>query len=156
MNELKRSEQPQANVEQEADTDLAGGRRRSQTLSRKEIARELRRERAEGIVDPELQALRAEIDSARPRTRAECLAAPRPCMFLSCKHHLYLDVNPATGSIKVNFPDRDPWELEDSCALDVADRGGITLEEVGLVMNLTRERIRQLETRALLKLRDLQ
>jgi hypothetical protein len=77
-------------------------------------------------------------------------------MFLSCKHHLYLDVNPATGSIKVNFPDLDPWELEDSCALDVADRGGITLEEVGLVMNLTRERIRQLETRALLKLRDLQ
>ena len=41
-----------------------------------------------------------------------------------------------------------------SCALDVAEKGGITLEEVGAIMNLTRERIRQVETRGLLKLRE--
>jgi DNA-directed RNA polymerase sigma subunit (sigma70/sigma32) len=45
--------------------------------------------------------------------------------------------------------------LPESCALDIADRGGITLEEVGEIMNLTRERIRQLETRGLAKLKAL-
>ena len=128
-------------------------RRRSKTMSRKEIARDLRRQRALGIVDPELQQTIVEIEQARPHARAECANGPRPCMFVSCKHHLYLDVNPATGSIKLNFPDREVWELADTCALDVADRGGITLEEVGAIMNLTRERIRQVETRGLQKLR---
>jgi len=47
------------------------------------------------------------------------------------------------GSIKENYPDTEPWELEESCALDVADRGALTLEEVGDIMRLTRERIRQ-------------
>jgi len=61
---------------------------------------------------------------------------------------LYLDVNERTGSIKLNFPDLEVWELPETCALDIADRGGITLEEVGEIMNLTRERIRQLETAA--------
>jgi hypothetical protein len=74
---------------------------------------------------------------------------------VSCKHNLYLDVNPSTGSIKLNFPDKEIWELEETCALDVADRGGITLEEVGGIMNLTRERIRQVETRGLQKLRTI-
>ncbi len=130
-------------------------RRRSKTMSRKEIARDLRRQRALGEVDPELQGIVAEIDKARPRSRAECANGPRPCMFVSCKHHLYLDVNPATGSIKLNFPDKEIWEMGETCALDVADRGGITLEEVGGIMNLTRERIRQVETRGLLKLRAI-
>jgi hypothetical protein len=50
----------------------------------------------------------------RPRTRGECRDAERPCPFVACKHHLYLDVNPETGSLKLNFPDLEPWELEDS------------------------------------------
>ena len=131
------------------------GRRRSRTMSRKEIARDLRRQRAFGLIDPELEEVIREIDARRPRSRADCASGPRPCMFISCKHHLYLDVNPATGSIKLNFPDKEVWELAETCALDVADRGGITLEEVGSIMNLTRERIRQVETRGLLKLRAM-
>ncbi|HZJ55112.1 MAG TPA: sigma factor-like helix-turn-helix DNA-binding protein, partial [Myxococcaceae bacterium] len=50
--------------------------------------------------------------------------------------------------------DKEIWELEHTCALDVAEKGGITLEEVGEIMNLTRERIRQVETRGLAKLRE--
>ena len=137
------------------ELDDSRGRRRSRTMSRKEIARDLRRQRALGIVDPELQQAMDEMEQARPRARAQCANGPRPCMFVSCKHHLYLDVNPSTGSIKLNFPDKEIWELEETCALDVADRGGITLEEVGNIMNLTRERIRQVETRGLLKLRAI-
>ncbi len=92
-------------------------------------------------------------DVERPATRGDCKGTPRPCPFVSCRHHLYLDVNPSTGSIKLNFPDLDVAELKESCSLDVADRGGITLEEVGEILNLTRERVRQVEVRGLLRLR---
>jgi hypothetical protein len=92
-------------------------------------------------------------DLDRPRTRADCGAEARPCPWVACKHHLYLDINPETGSIKINFPDREPWELEHTCALDVADTGSKTLDEIGEITNLTRERIRQVEVRGLLKLR---
>jgi len=166
MSEAKRVDQPvvprdgDPEVGEAGDAGDAGeagtrGRRRSKTMSRKEIARELRRQRAFGIIDPELEQVMRDVEASRPRTRADCATGQRPCMFISCKHHLYLDVNPSTGSIKLNFPDREVWELDETCALDVADRGGITLEEVGSIMNLTRERIRQVETRGLLKLRAI-
>jgi hypothetical protein len=129
-------------------------RRRSKTMSRKEMARDLRRRRLTGQTDPEEEELLRTMDTNRPKTRADCINTPRPCMFVSCKHNLYLDVNPETGSIKLNFPDKEIWELEYTCALDVAEKGGITLEEVGEIMNLTRERIRQVETRGLMKLRE--
>lgn len=94
-------------------------------------------------------------DIERPHNRAECSDAPRPCPFVSCKHHLFLDVSARTGAIKLNFPDLEVWEMTETCALDVADRGGTTLEEVGAIMNLTRERIRQVEVKGLAKLAAL-
>jgi hypothetical protein len=93
-----------------------------------------------------------ETDYEKPRRRAECIDAPRPCPYVSCTHHLYLDVSARTGAIKLNFPDLEVWDMTETCALDVADRGGTTLEEVGAIMNLTRERIRQVEVKALAKL----
>jgi hypothetical protein len=86
-------------------------------------------------------------------SREECANMPRPCPFVSCAHHLYLDVNPESGAIKLNFPHLEVWEMAETCSLDVADRGGITLEEVGAILNLTRERIRQVEVRGLHKIR---
>jgi hypothetical protein len=74
---------------------------------------------------------------------------------VACKHHLFIDVSPRTGAIKLNFPDLEVWDMGESCALDVADRGGTTLEDVGAIMNLTRERIRQVEVKALAKLEAL-
>lgn len=96
-----------------------------------------------------------EVDIEKPRTRADCANGARPCPFVSCKHHLYLDVSARTGAIKLNFPDLEVWEMTETCALDVADRGGTTLEEVGAIMNLTRERIRQVEVKGLAKLHAL-
>ena len=58
----------------------------------------------------------------RPQTRADCDHTERPCPFVSCTQHLYLDVFERTGAIKLNFPDLEVWEMADSCALDVADR----------------------------------
>lgn len=94
-----------------------------------------------------------DLDLERPRSRGECLSASRPCPFVGCKHHLFLEVNPRTGSIQFTFPDLEIEELKETCALDVAARDGATLEGVGHVLNLTRERIRQIEVRGLVKLR---
>lgn len=92
-------------------------------------------------------------DVDRPRSRGECQEAARPCPYVSCRYHLYLDVDVDSGSLKVNFPDLEPWELEETCALDVADRGGVTLEEVGALIHVTRERTRQIEAQALRRAR---
>ena len=123
----------------------ARGQARPKTMSRREMMREKkRREKAGDLLEI--------ISYDRPRTRSECGVGPRPCLFVACKYHLYLDVNPETGSIKVNFPDREPWELEQTCSLDIAERGGVTLEEVGEILNLTRERVRQVEVSGLTKM----
>jgi len=120
------------------------GLRRSKTL----VVRRLSRDEI-----AEATALIESLDHLRPAARGDCRAAQRPCPWISCKYHLYLDVNPHTGSIKLNFPDKEVWEMDETCALDVADHGGITLEQVGTLLNLTRERIRQIELSGLQKLR---
>jgi hypothetical protein len=120
------------------------GRFRSKTIAPKRLTRDEKR-LAQELVYPE--------DVERPHTREDCLKMPRPCPFVSCEHHLYLDVNPDSGAIKLNFPHLEVWEMAETCSLDVADRGGITLEDVGAILNLTRERIRQVEVRGLVKIR---
>jgi len=80
---------------------------------------------------------------------------PRPCPFVACKHHLYLDVSPTTGTIKLNFPELEVWELAETCSLDVADAGPQPLERASVLMNVTRERIRQIESVALARLGSL-
>ncbi|MFA6033380.1 MAG: sigma factor-like helix-turn-helix DNA-binding protein [Myxococcota bacterium] len=121
-------------------------RLKPRTLSR----RELKRQRWD-INNPE--EIKAALEAERPHSRHECVNAKRPCIFISCKYNLYIDVNPVTGSIKFNFPSVEIWDLKETCALDVAERGGVTLEEIGDLMNLTRERVRQLESDALKKVR---
>lgn len=134
-------------AEAEAPTEVPEpSRRRSQTIPRKQMLRDRRRMLAQGTL-PEI------LEYERPQNRSACRSGDRPCLYVSCRYHLYLDVNPATGSIKINFPDKQIWELEETCALDVAERGGVTLEEVGVIMNLTRERIRQVEVTGLEKLK---
>jgi hypothetical protein len=97
-----------------------------------------------------------EDDYDRPKMRVDCASGPRPCPFVSCTHHLYLDVSSRTGAIKLNFPDLEVEDMKESCALDISDRGGTTLEEVGAIMNLTRERLDLELPNALAKLTALQ
>lgn len=88
----------------------------------------------------------------RPSTRLDCLPGgpneARPCPWVSCRHHLALDVSQETGAIKVmmGWDDGRP-----TCALDEADRHGLTLEDIGKSLNLTRERVRQIEVRGFLR-----
>ena len=96
------------------------------------------------------------LEAERPVCRRDCRGGLRPCPFVSCKFHLFLDVNPKNGHIKFNFPGLEVHELEQTCALDVAEQEqGITLEEVGRYMNLTRERVRQVEVSGLSKIKEI-
>jgi len=117
-------------------------RRRAATVPRRELALDLHRD-ATDLAGEELCGV-----EERPRIRGECANGLRPCPFVGCRHHLYLDVNRENGSIKFNFPHLEPWELARSCSLDVADEGENTLDLVGGALNLTREAARQSLERA--------
>jgi hypothetical protein len=113
--------------------------------------------RAAAATDAEIVQLRLSADEPyeRPRSRHDCENVPRPCPYVGCRHNLYLDYNKNTGNIRLNFPDREPDQMppEGSCSLDVADQGGVTLNAAGEYINLTRERIRQVENTVLSRLR---
>jgi len=99
------------------------------------------------------RALELEADIIqRPETRADCAHSVRPCPYVACKHHLYLDVSPSTGTIKLNFPELEVWEMSETCALDVAGNGPQNFDRTGELLNVTRERVRQIEAMALAKL----
>lgn len=130
-------------------TERAPHKRRREWVveAKKQQAREIRRQRLAGEeLDAEELELRRELDATRPRKRSDCVNAMRPCHFLSCRYNLALEVTPS-GSIR-SLEVEKLAELRESCALDVAERGGITLEEVGSLLGVTRERVRQIEERA--------
>lgn len=87
----------------------------------------------------------------RPKTRGDCVDGPRPCPWVGCRYNLAVDVT-KSGNLTLNFPDRDAPE---SCALDVAERGAVSGEGLGLLLNISRERVRQLLSQAIHKLRGL-
>ncbi len=99
------------------------------------------------------QLLYPEAVTGRPKTRGDCAGVARPCPYVACRHNLYLDIN-KTGNIRYTRLGLEPWDVdpEKSCALDIADKGGVTLEEIGEILDVTRERVRQIEAIALRKM----
>ena len=106
-----------------------------------------------------LRDLRAEDEERppRPRVRGDCADGPRPCPWVGCAHHLYLDGKPGAPSFQLNFPALETNDgpdldaLPDTCSLDVADRGEQTLDAVGKALNVSRESARLIEAKALRK-----
>lgn len=94
---------------------------------------------------------RAPADYWRPSVRGDCASFGRPCPFVACRHHLFLDVK-ANGNIRLNFPLLAPSDLADSCSLDLADEGGLSLLRVGDALGITREMVRQMEEKILGKM----
>ena len=96
-----------------------------------------------------------------PRTWGECAAVGRgtrenPCAFLTCRWHACVEVDEDTGAYQLHpstagttdgLPDLEA--LPFTCVLAAADAGGIGLEEVGQCFGVTRERIRQIEFKAI-------
>ena len=93
--------------------------------------------------------------SLRPRTRGDCSQRRRPCPFISCRHHLFIEVTPA-GSIKMAFGDdiERLTQMEETCSLDVADRGEHDMNRIGRYLGVTPARIQQEVSQALAKLRS--
>lgn len=121
---------------------------------------ELKRKEVLDSLETEYAPEREYAKQHRPKKRAECKGGERPCPWVSCHYHLATDITDV-GSIKLNFPNLEPGDelpeidfddMLETCALDVADEEGRVLEEIGIYINLTRERIRQYEEKALAKL----
>lgn len=85
----------------------------------------------------------------RPLTRGDCINGPRPCPWRDCRYHLqHQDAHTGAGA-----PNKlGPGDIE-TCSLDVADGGEQTLLVVGSLLGVVRERVRQIETQAIQKLR---
>ena len=88
-------------------------------------------------------ALRLPLLDVRPRTRGECADVPRPCPWASCRHSLLVDIDAHGHAHEVEIPDEST-----ACALDIADGGESTLEDIAELAGVTRERIRQIEAKA--------
>ena len=101
-----------------------------------------------------------------PKIRGDCENGLRPCPWLRCEHHMFWVKHNLTSmngkrekpgnvyavtekKILDKMTDEEIMEeifsMKETCVLDVAGRGETTLEELGLILGLTRERIRQVE-----------
>lgn len=85
-------------------------------------------------------------DQEQPQTRGECVDGCRPCPWWTCRYHLGADVD-RRGRLHVHF-DPDDAEGRETCALDVADRGGHTLAELGALLGIGSRRVHQVEQAA--------
>ena len=88
----------------------------------------------------------------RPKTRGDCKHGVRPCPWVSCRHHLHLDVSAGGGAITERFDIDSDAEPKETCSLDVADRGEHTLEQIAEYMGIRRQGAHQLEQSALYQL----
>ena len=86
-----------------------------------------------------------------PATLADC-PTTRPCPYVTCRYHLAYEVT-GNGSIQQTWPGRDIDDIPGTCALDYCSRGGMTIDEIGAIMNVSYERVRQIEVQALAKIR---
>ena len=134
-------------IERHRHLEVYGSRPRS--LRRQKLTR---KERAQFKVDRRYLQ-RQGVYAHRAQTWGECQERnpAGPCGWVSCSMNLFLEVD-EEGIIKENFPGRQVWELEETCALRVAAEGEHTLERVGEILNITQERVRQLQDTALQRL----
>lgn len=84
----------------------------------------------------------------KPTYRNSCLSFPRPCCFITCSFHMLWAFH--SHELKNLFTHSDDdivnhlFSLKATCVLDIADKGGVTLEEIAIVLDVSRERIRQI------------
>jgi hypothetical protein len=92
----------------------------------------------------------------RPTSRADCKDVPRPCPYVGCRYNLSLDIM-QNGAVRWRQDGNweDLFDGRDNCSLDVAARGPHTLQEIGEITGVCRERVRQEIDAAVQKLKEL-
>lgn len=83
-------------------------------------------------------------------TKGACRNGPGPCTVATCRYSLLADTT-SPGEWK----GRAPKKVAENCALDAAENGAMTLDEIALEIGRTRERVRQIEARAMAKIRRI-
>jgi hypothetical protein len=91
-------------------------------------------------------------DHWRPRTRGDCATVARPCVYVGCKHNLYLSIT-KRGDIVLNFPKLEPEDMGESCVLDVAEQGETFGTEIGAALGMSKQAVAGYEESAIKKLR---
>ena len=81
----------------------------------------------------------------RPMRRGDCLGGLRPCPWVSCRHHMVYAMGRRVWRMSDEELVDQIAKMDESCTLDVADCGGETLDAVGRLLGLSRERVRQIE-----------
>lgn len=85
---------------------------------------------------------RVHLPLVRPKTRGECADVPRPCPFVSCRYHLYLDI--VRGQV-IPSTDKEPDEMEHSCSLDEADNEeALSYGQIGALVGVSHARAQQI------------
>lgn len=92
-------------------------------------------------------------DFERPRTRGDCKDGPRPCPWVSCRHHLWLNLSSKGKLTGIALADDLPTHGE-SCALDVAESGPQSLEDIAGMMGIKRQGLHLTEVAVMEKLRE--
>lgn len=88
----------------------------------------------------------------KPKTRGDCVNVQRPCPWVSCKYHLATNVKP-NGTLEYVYHSVSITDITESCALDVAEQGGLSSYDVGKYLNLSGQQIKNIEKEALKKLK---
>ena len=78
-----------------------------------------------------------------PTNREQCNNNFRPCPWARCKYHLIFETD-IRGQLDDDIVDK-LLSMPETCILDVTDTGEKTLHEVGKILGITRERVRQIE-----------
>ena len=116
--------------------------------------------------------------SERPLLTSECRSMPRPCPYFSCRQNLVVTANggslvhiggrkhgPKTLSPRASAAEVERWSevalelLEtapETCALDVAERGGATLQEIGDIYGISKWGVELAARKAMAKLVGLE
>ena len=94
----------------------------------------------------------------KPRRRGDCENGARPCPWVSCRHHLFLDVT-RDGEVVENFPGKDVDEIDFTCSLDIADtveghRAPLPLSVLASIMGTSRSSVTAVEVNAMKKFRS--
>jgi hypothetical protein len=90
--------------------------------------------------------------TAPPATRGDCSAIARPCPRYLCRHNLSVEDERAGRPHHGVSPPPVIVVKSESCALDVAERGGLSYRALGAVLAITRQRAEQVAARAARKL----
>lgn len=105
---------------------------KGKTLRARQLLRERCRRKLAGKKTPPLPQHR------RPKTRADCDNVPRPCPYVGCRYHLFLEV---TGNGSIQFPHGDGLDaleaLPVSCALDAAEQGERNVQGVARAIGVS-------------------